>query len=130
MKNRPSPSKISLKPNVLIKSRKLLLACKAGTRPEYLPRQSTHVFTATAATHIHSPKEQSGTHFIKDALYPSGRPSGQREKRGQSLTLLVVLLGPGARPVLRVAVGPRRLLLLGAGALAEVDALRQARQIL
>jgi hypothetical protein len=48
-------------------------------------------------------------------------------------TFLVVLVraGPGARPVLRVALGPRRLLLLlGARTLAEVDPLGQARQVL
>ena len=61
------------------------------------------------------------------------RPCPQRlTGRARGLTFFVVLVsaGPRARPILRVALGAGRLLLLGAGALAEVDPLSQARQVL
>ncbi|XP_053526338.1 uncharacterized protein LOC128628177 [Artibeus jamaicensis] len=59
-------------------------------------------------------------------------PADSSRAADSSLTFLVVLVrtGPGARPVLPIALGSCRLLLLGARTLAEVNALGQTRQVL
>lgn len=90
----------------------------------------------------HGRFQSSPTHRISPSAgepewqYPGGYGGPQTGRRTRAahtgLTFLIVLVraGPGACPVLRVALGPRRLLLLGARTLAEVDPLGQARQVL
>lgn len=87
-------------------------------------------------THQHN--VPCGCCFQKDAQHLTSLRRGRVTLHGRireadtGLTFLVILVraGPGARPVLRIALSPRRLLLLGSRTLAEVDPLGQSRQVL
>lgn len=115
----------------------------ALSRPAIWERQREHTITPLRGCYFHTDVLLSKIHRasrlvqkrwsdISRAGTEAPGPARRPRAADLSLTFLVILVraGPGARPVLRFALGARSLLLLGARTLAEVDALGQTRQVL